>query len=274
MIWLINYIFNNYDLNLLKIISPNPDWLSSWLDKNKDLLDIDINKITFSQKYPFFTKNTIHFRWGGEVLTDQRSFPYDGYLYPIKFFNKIFFEDFVLFWWIWKINKKRTKYLYNFLLPKAKNIVVREKDSFNIAKSYNKNTIQYHDFAIDVLDKFKIEKKSISNNILINWNPYIKSKYDRQKLFKACQIQNNEKIYFVPWDISEDISVYQILRSQYKNIEIYDRSDKSIKEIIDFFSTAKSGVGARLHFLLILKYLSIPYQSISYQDKISKLIDN
>ncbi len=285
LIGVINWIFSNYDLKELKIITPTPDWLKSWLDRNQHIINTDLSNIQFCKRYPFFAKNTIHFWGGGEVLTDQRLFPFDWWLYAIKYFFVVLFQDFVLLWGIGKIRKKRTRILYDFLLPRAKKIVVREEKSFNIAQKYNWNVALYRDFALDVFEaglekqhkngsnKEKLSEAGLENEqySLINWNPYIKNKTDWKKLFEF--VKNSDcLVYFVPGDIAEDLWIYQILKLHYPNLQIYDRTKYNIDEIISFFANAECWLWTRLHFLLLLKFLNKQYQSISYQDKIDKLI--
>ena len=78
--------------------------------------------------------------------------------------------------------------------------------------------------------------------------------------------------YFFPADIKEDIKFYSLLKSQCEDLQIYDWTNKTIQETFDFFAKAKYWVWARLHFLLLLKYLDKDFDALSYQEKIDKLI--
>lgn len=277
LLWVINRIFKNNEIDVLYIEAWNIEWLNYWLKKNSNILDVDISLIHVVNRIPFFSVKWVYFFWWWEVLTSQRPFPYDWRLYVVKYLFIILFWKFNLLWWIWKVNSKLTDLLYKILLPRANKIILRDKYSFEIVNNYtNNNSLLYRDFALDVFDIVSTvwcPKCLKDNNFsLINANPYIKDTSSRKSLFKFLA-DNSENIYFVPWDIWEDIVSYKILKSECEKLKIYDRTVSSVFEIYSFFSCATNWLWARLHFLLLLKYLSIPMKSIAYQDKVTKLID-
>ncbi len=169
-----------------------------------------------------------------------------------------------------------TKFLYKIILPRADKIVCRDNKSYKIAKYYNESSVYYKDFAIDIINSvLKESKEEWDNNyLIINWNPYVKSKSDWKNLFSYANSEIYDKVYFIPGDISQDLPIYQIIKSQANNLEIYDRTKYTIEEIVDFFSKSQWWLWARLHFLLILHLASKKYYPIVYQDKVQKVLNN
>lgn len=89
---------------------------------------------------------------GGEVLSDERPFPHDGRNIPLLFNFSVQSGKFILMGGIGKPRKKRTGKLYEYLLPKAEKIIVRDKDSYEIAKRLNPNsTVLHQDFAQEII---------------------------------------------------------------------------------------------------------------------------
>ncbi len=86
------------------------------------------------------------------MLSDERMFPHDGRNIPLLFHHTITQGKFALLGGIGKIRNKRTERLYAYLLPKAERIIVRDRDSYEIAKRYNpENTLLYQDFAQEII---------------------------------------------------------------------------------------------------------------------------
>jgi polysaccharide pyruvyl transferase WcaK-like protein len=86
------------------------------------------------------------------VLSDERPFPHDGRNIPLLFNYSVQRKQFVLLGGIGKYKKSRTGILYRYLLPKADKIVVRDRESFVIAKKRNlENTILHQDFAQETI---------------------------------------------------------------------------------------------------------------------------
>ncbi|UFX82874.1 polysaccharide pyruvyl transferase family protein [Candidatus Absconditicoccus praedator] len=272
LISLLNYLQKNYRIHSFWIQTPDPEWLEHWLNTNTKFLDVDTQKIDFfrnSKKFVFDT-DVMYFWGGGEVLSGQRSFPFDGWKYPIKHLWSVLTGNFVLLGGVGSDDCLRTKLLYKLILPKASDIILRDQDSLMLSKKYNTESTLYHDFALDVFDRCE-EGKVESKNLLVNMNPYVYHKDDFQKIFKIIKEFDGPK-YFFPADIGEDTRYWSFLKQRDQDLQLFDRTCKNIQEIYEFFQKADSGVGARVHFLLLLKYLGKDIYPIAYQEKVNKLI--
>lgn len=273
LFWVIKYIFDNFDISKLFIQAQDKIWLSSWIDRNKKFLPNGYyRKIVIVEKdFDIKSRNCIKFFWWWEWLTWQRPFPYDWRNLVIKYPKDIFKWNFVLLGWIWKPDKLKMKFLYKFLLPKAKNIIVREKFSYQIAKKYNPNSILYHDFAYDVFKQFQWKPKS-KDYVLVNINTYISNSQTFAEIKRFAD--NYENKYFMPFDMYNDVRLYEKLKSQISDLQYYDWTKKDLMQIFEFMWWAQSWIWARLHFLLILHWFGKSINPLFYQEKIKKFFEN
>lgn len=276
-IWVIQWIFHNCSIEKLYIESWDKNWMKNWIDMNNDLLNKNVmNKIVVVWKdwYKNLESDLKLFLGWGELFTDQRPFPYDGWNYLLKFWKQIWKWNVVMLWWIGKVWKFRTNILYNLTLRQAEKIVVREKTSYELAKKYNKNTELYHDFALDVIDLAKnelVERKS--DYILINVNSHImKDEKNIEKILNFVKENEWKQIYFFSCDFYDDLKYYDFFCEKIPGMKLYDRTKYSIKETLKFLAGCENAIWTRLHFLLVLKYLGKNFVPIVYQEKIEKLI--
>jgi len=145
---------------------------------------------------------------------------------------------------IGKIYKKRTERLYKHLLPNAEKIVVRDKDSLDIARKLNpENTVLYEDFAQGIIEKAKHTPVSPSSKyILININKKSVNEKNIQKIINFCaQYPINNKIFF-PCDMSDDKYCFSIIKTHIPDLKLYDRTKKSLSESLSLFYYADGGV--------------------------------
>lgn len=268
--WVVNKIFKEFDVDKLYVEVSDKNRFSQWIDKNRQILEIESTQIILVEKWYIPHKNQMLFVWGGEFFADQRKFPYDWWNILFKFFKHIIKKKFVLLWWISRPKKFRTKILYRFVLPKADKIILREKHSFDIAMKYNTNSYLYRDFAQDIYEKIKINKKNNWKKVLLNTNPYIYNLKSLEEILHSVKSYKKFEKYFVPFDINEDSKYYSHIKNFLPDLEIYDWTQFSIKEIFEFLSEAKFWIGARLHFLLFLKWSNVDIKPLFYQEKIEK----
>jgi len=69
------------------------------------------------------------------------------------------------------------------------------------------------------------------------------------------QKQQVSDFWFVPCDTEHDTACYHQLKTNIPSLQYYDRTKQDIPSIMTFFSSAQAAIGARLHFLLLLKLL-------------------
>lgn len=276
-IWVIQWIFRNYDIKRLYIEAWDERWMMNWLNINNRILEKNILeriKIVWKNWYKTLWSDFKLFIGWWELFTDQRSFPHDWWNYLLKFWKQIYKWNVIMLWWIGKPRFFRTKLLYNLTLRKAEKIVVREKTSFDLAKKYNKNTELYHDFALDVIDVYKESLNSKkSDYVIINVNSHVmKNKDNIEKIFDFTKKHEWIQFYFFSCDFYDDLKYYEYFLDKIPNLELYDRTKSSIKETLEFLAGCEDAIWTRLHFLLVLKHLWKSFETIVYQEKIEKLI--
>jgi len=177
LLWLLNRLGKNYDLDELVIEAGDPNWLDFWIKENTIFLDTIKEKIKTipikQHKFKSMThvsnilslskyKNYFKFFGGGELLNSERKFPHNGRNLVLLYFRSIRKKQFALLGGIGKITNKSMRRLYRFLLPKAERIILREKYSHHTVEDFfEKNNINkeqiflYEDFSLAILKKAK-----------------------------------------------------------------------------------------------------------------------
>jgi len=297
LLGVIKRIFSNYEIKELVIESGDKTWLELRLKENLSIVKIDLSQIEVvpiqQHKYKIIThltnflalgKYKKYFKFFGwwEVLNTERKFPRNGRNIPLLHRYSVRNWQFVLLWGIWKSNTKSIVKLYKKLLPKAQKIVLREKSSYDIVDNFLKsqkipqsNIELYHDFSLDILEiaktQFSVNKKS-SDYLLINVNSHIYNDETIQKIRKFCtQNPEIEKIFF-PCDMSDDLTFFKSLQKEIPDLILFDRTKHSLIQTLSFLANAKSGIGARLHFLYPLKIFKVPFEAMVYKAKVQKMI--
>ncbi len=290
--WVVNRIFSQYpELENLIIEVGNKVWMEYWVKKNyqtyissereQKIIFTEIKqhrwkRLTHVLNLLWFWKYSTYFKffWGWEVLTDERNFPHDGRNIPLLFGKTIRKWNFMLLGGIGTPQKRRTKFLYTLLLPRAKAIITREETSYKTALKRNKHTIVYQDFSQDIIKNIAIDKNSQSiSYVLINCNPKSRNTKAKQDIIAFCKTHAQHKKIFFPGDIREDMVCFWNLQQDIPDLEIYDWTKYSLQESLNLFQNATAAIWARLHFLLPLKIYNKDYKAIKYAEKIHKMID-
>jgi len=284
-------LFAKYPLTKLFVEVGNKWWMEDriwenyqWLLTEKELKNVKFVNAK-QHKYKFIThlinflgrgkyKKTFKFFGGGEVLSDERPFPHDGWNIPLLFNYSVQKKQFVLLGGIGKYKKSRTETLYRYLLPKADKIIVRDRDSLTIAKRRNpENTMLHQDFAQEIIETAKHKASIIKQKyILININKQSVDKENVQRIVDFCIHYPDHKKLFFPCDMNDDKFCFSTIKKYISGLEMYDRTKHSLTESLSLFYYADGWIGARLHFLLPLKLYGKPIVAIPYADKINKLI--
>lgn len=156
------------------IETKNPVRLKTRLTLHKSLLPYswEIIKPTLPDNpYKYNISYFKLFGWG-EALTFARPFPYNGRNYLLLFPKTVLSKE---FWIIWGIGKPKgifSKRLYRKLLWRAQKVVVRDQDSYLIAKEFAPHTELYQDFCYTLLEL--LEKKTLLPTFLIDLSQLIK----------------------------------------------------------------------------------------------------
>jgi hypothetical protein len=293
----INRICANYNIKELVVEVWEIERINKWirLNQNFDFIIKNLDKVKFisikQDKFRILThlKNILwlwkykkYFKFFGwwQVLDDSRNFPHDWRNLILLYNHTIRKWNFALLGWIWSINKKRTKLLYNYICNRAKNIIVREPFSFNIAKSivqkHSEKIKLYNDFSLDLINSFdiKVNQNNKEKYILVNLSIHALSDKNHEKIKRYCDHhQDYKKIYFY-CDYYDDKNYFNILKKGIQDLEYYDWRRYDIKKTLELFKNSNWWIWARLHFLYPLKLFGKKYISLTDSDKINNLIDN
>ncbi len=277
--WMIDYIFEHYPVDHLVIAAWDPVFLNQRLDKSVHLLwdkrtkiKIHAKKIWYVWTYRYLAYKK--FFWWGEVFSERRGF-YGGWNSALRYFPDIVRKNFTLFGGIETPKASRQKLLYKLVLPRAKAIVTRDKTSFATAKKYNSKAVLFQDFAKNLIDQLAKNTKKTTKKpyILINLHPQRSGKKDIQKVITFTSQYPDHDCYYVRcW--CDDKPLINKLKKHIPHIQQYDRDCHTVEEIISFFANATAWIGARLHFLMLLKECNVPLEAIVYAEKVKKLILN
>lgn len=278
LFWFIDFLFENFEIEKLYIEAWDKKWLHKWFSMNSKYLDKNLDRIEIINKWDIWdnNKDIMLILWWWEVLAPQRKFPYNGWTYIFKYSKHILSGNFMLFGGVSNIKTIGDKILFNLILPRAKNIIVREIFSYEIVKKYNENVILHNDFAFDVFKKYTQNKLSLiqKDRILLNINSYIYNEDSMEKILNfVSEFIDNEK-YYMPFDIWNDTKYYEILKTKIDDLELFDWTNCSLDEILEFIGTSSSWIWARLHFLLLLHWFEKHPWPLKYQEKVEKFFRN
>lgn len=261
-----------WDAEKIVIESGDPIWLTQRLRRHHTMLPQWVEVYCVDrQSAKMYTKYHLVLGWG-EVLTDARRFPHGGWNYLFKHFWRIIFGNFSLLWGIGRPRIFTTRLLYSWIIPRAKHVVVRDKESFAIAYSYHDNPLLKGDFAYPILEQLPIEKEEVSPYNVINLNPYKRDEKSKEKVERILIAREGDRI-FIAGDVWEDIPLYRELQNSMTWLGLFDWTSHSLREIATFLASAQYWLATRLHILLLLKFFHIPLTPLVYQEKISKVLD-
>ncbi|MBU0627381.1 hypothetical protein KKG31_02160 [Patescibacteria group bacterium] len=121
-------------------------------------------------------------------------------------------------------------------MPRAKEIISREKTSRDMAQNYADNIQLHEDFALAVLKKHSIPDQKEGGYILININTATCTSDKLEKIQRFCkQYPKHKRVYF-PCDMTDDIDCFETVKSFVPGLDLYDRTKHSLEETIQLFS--------------------------------------
>ena len=268
------------DCSVIDIEAWDQQRLQTWLDRHTNYLPKWISIRAVEKNFFAYGYDHVVIGWG-EVLSDARPVPYNGRVHVIRFWKHILSGSYSLLWWVWTRKRRHSWPLFKLLLSRAKLIVLREQNSYNNASMYvHKNNITlYKDFAIAFFEQHSVIKASKQNNqsakkkwFIINTNPYLRNEEVRQKIVEEYATTSTLTPYFVPAEIGSDEEAYSQLKQDIPKLQRYDRTVHTVSEIVTFFSSFKAWVATRLHVMILLHELDVPYLPLVYQEKITHLL--
>lgn len=281
LFWLLSYYSQLYSPDQILIKSWNKEWLELRVSKHTTLIkNLKITAdITVVTSIPFFpSKNNNLVIWGGEVITDARTFPYNGWNHFARYFPYFLYKKVSIAWGIWTIKKIWTRILYTLLFSNSRHVVVREKDSFKIVKSFFDSVVLHRDFALDVLDTLEVVSKWYQESYcIINLNRHIRDDQVKKSIISKYNYHQSQGdlVYYIPWamwDDDDDLDIYYELQKTCSELKLYDWTTKDLQEICWFISWASKWYVTRLHLVILCTYFNIPIDTIIYQEKVNRFL--
>ena len=281
LLWLLSYFNDLYNPTSISVKSWDVKWLQSWLTKHKDLL-VELwveTPIDTVESIPYFpSKNDLLILGWWEVITDARSFPYNGWNHFARYLPYFLSKKVVIAWGIWTIKKPRTWLLYKLIFWHSTGVVVREQFSFDIVTPFSDKVTLHRDFAYDVLEKISTQNNSNwSKYVIINLNNHIWNKDLKKKITDIYNSYQKKwvQVYYIAgamWKDDSDMKIYHQLLVVCKNLELYNRTNYTLPEICWFISGASKWYVTRLHIALLCDYYKVPIDTIVYQEKVDRFL--
>jgi polysaccharide pyruvyl transferase WcaK-like protein len=220
---------------------------------------------------------------GGEVITDARKAPHNGWNYLGLYWLSLLFGNVIFLGGIGEPKSWWSKILWNILLRGASDVIVREQTSYERVLQYTKKVVLHRDFAFDILDNSKInfnkrDSSQAQNDqgtyIIINCNSHYWNDEVIARIQDFCGKYPHHSYIYFPAAMGDDSDVlyFDLLKQSIATIELYDWRKHSLQDTLTLFAGAHAGIATRLHVLLPLQYFSIPLEAFVYQEKISKIL--
>ncbi len=294
-LWVIQYLFTHYPLEVLYIEVWDCIWFEHWLQTHKEFLWDNLCKVKCISKndklsiirYSILDPKVHKFLWWWEVFAPARGW-FHGWrnmyiLYMMAFWRK----NVTLLGWISKATSRCYRLLYRLTIPNCASLILREKISYSyIIQNYptQNHVILYHDFWYDVITsplvQILTEQQLTSKTwlqcpyILVNMNPYIDMSTLTELLSTLTQWMSSQNLVYFSCD-EEDKPIYDMLSVnvwQHK-LTSFDWTKYDISTVVSVYVYTLYGVWVRLHFLALLYWLHKEYHFVVYQEKIQKFFD-
>lgn len=276
LLWVLTYLVQEMKVTACVIETPNPQWLEERLMRHTQyfpLLTISYASTIYQTIKAQIACDIITI-WWGEVITDARRIPHNGWNYLLRnYWTKILWKKILLLGWFWKPIHKWSKLLYSLLYQWAHRIVCREYASYERVIQYvsKSKVILHEDFSYMILRQITPSTKK-ENYAIVNCNPYIRSEKTKKKIIGYGTNWWFHKLVYLPAEVSVDTPIYDSLTWSLSSMEWFDRTQNSLQSICNVVANSSWWIAARLHVLILLKYFEVSYQPLVYQEKITKIL--
>ena len=295
----IQYLYDQMNVTHIILEVQDEKRMKSWMAKHLHFLpNITLTYQSLSlpnQKLTYrWQKILLGLRWlfglmplivfgGGEIINTLR--PFDTWNYLLQYPLHILTGRYILIGGVthrWKDDR-----IAKILIKNAQKVIVRDAWSSCNVKVFRNDVTLFQDFAIDIILHSLEETKtwheekegtvlpwSIPHEpyILLNLHPSCLDDKSMKKIHSFIQKYKKHQIYFIPCDMIHDMQCYEVLKEKYKDIQLFDWTHYDIDSIVKFFVWCTAGLGARLHFLLLLQQCKRPFEAIVYHDKVRKVL--
>ena len=305
----IKEIFSRYAVEHLVIEVGNHLRIKKWIERNKKFITTRYEKewvVVEREKISFFSLDD-RFSWlpqkfrrfffhiaislwlhpysqyfkifgGGEVIDETRSFPHNWWNIPLLYAKTIIKKNFAIWWGIWSQIMKGTHFLSRILLKNAKNLLLRDIFSYSVAEEFfndweiKEKPELIQDFSTWLLEFLKSfdndNKKKGDEYCILNLSPTVN--INKQDFFKI--IDKTKQRVFFPCDLNFDLKLLEKFAFK-DSIRMYDWSEHSLEESLDFIRQSSLWIWSRLHFLYCYKIFWIKFVPLSSSNKLKYNLD-
>lgn len=292
MLWVINYLFEHYPLEILYIEVWDKERCQSRLEKHISFLWdrlcnvrlISKHDIVSVIRYSIIDPWVHKFLWWWEVFAPARGWFHGWWNMYILYFFSFWIKNVTLLGWISKAHTRPFRLLYQLTLPFCHNIILRENISYEYVTTHyrSKNkTILYHDFAYDIIQhpalSILTEEQLASKTwllcpyILVNTNPYVDMSTLTKKLSTLTKnVSNSLFVYFSADEEDKPFFNYISVNIWHNKLTMFDWTKYDLLTTMSVYFYCQMGVWVRLHFLAVLYRLDKECQFVTYQEKVDK----
>jgi len=220
--------------------------------------------------------------WWWEVIDESRNFLYRWRNLFLQYRRSIKRWITTIVGWLWTNKKRWTSFLQRFFIKNANIIILRDQYSFNLTKKILEQNWQNRqekaeydwDLTLPILEEAKeifTEEKIKSNRhpyYLINYSPLCNIEKCSKSIKKFADSHKNLQPIYIACNKAEDEKFFKDVQKVLPNCEIFDWTHANISEILKLFYFAEEGIGARLHFLYIIKFFEKEFIKLHNSHKI------
>ena len=291
---LLNRADERFNPDKISIECWDEKWLEDWIIKHKAfLIPWIIDKLHFLprpnwkekiQICLWMKRNLYDFiiLWWWEVVDESRDFLHRWWNLFFQYRRSIKKWITAIVGWLWTNKKLGTKFLQNFLVKNSNIIILRDQNSFEITKNILEECWQNieekaeydWDLTLSLLEEakdiFKQQKVKSERDpyFLVNLSPLCDKEKSLKLIKKFSDSHKNTQPIYISCNKNEDESFFKDVQEVLPNCEYFDRTQANISEILKLFYFAKWWIGARLHFLYILKFFEKEFTQLHDSYKI------
>ena len=291
---LLNRADERFSPDKISIECGDEKWMESWILKHRDfLIPGIIKKLNFLprpnlkekiQICLWMKKNLYDYIILGwwEVIDESRSFLYRWRNLFFQYRRSIKKWLTAIIGGLWTNKKWWTSFLQNFLVKNSSIIILRDQNSFELTKKIltqdwqnREEKAEYDwDLTLSLLEETKAiftEEKIKSKRdsyYLVNFSPLCDKEKSFKLIRKFADTHKNMQPIYIACNKSEDEKFFKDIQEILPNCEIFDRTQANIAETLKLFYCAEGGIGARLHFLYILKFFGKEFIKLHDSHKI------
>lgn len=291
---LLNWADERFNPDKISIECWDEKWLENWIIKHKAfLIPWILEKLNFLPRPNWKEKmqlclwmrrdlyDFIILGWW-EVVDESRSFLYRGWNLFFQYRRSIKQWLAAIVWWLGTNKKLWTSFLQEFFVKNSNIIILRDQNSFKLTKEIlgrnwqnREDKAEYDgDLTLSLLEETKeifAEEKIESKRdpyYLLNFSPLCDKEESFKLIRKFADSHKKMQPIYIACSEWEDKTFFDDIQEILPNCEYFDWTQANIVQTLKLFYFAQWGIGARLHFLYILKFFGKKFVQLHDSHKI------